>query len=110
MTDAKTIPTADTDPVYYPVGIADLTDTTSEAALAIAEIKSIIFNSNSGLANNYSRCIAALSVGKDLVQTTPSFVPDVMIALCQATGFQTNLTCQRTYTAGSYMDSNFGFG
>lgn len=31
LTDAKTIPTANNDPVYYPPGIANLTNATSEA-------------------------------------------------------------------------------
>jgi len=80
-----------------------LSNATSEAlvALAMAEIKSIIYESG-GLSSNCSKCIAALSVGKVLAQTAPSYVPDAMVALCQSTGFSTNLTCQRTYTAGSY--------
>ncbi len=76
LTDPTTVPTADDDPVYYPPGIANLSNSTSEAlvALAISEIKSIIYE-NGGLASNCSKCIAALSVGKLLAQTAPSYVP-----------------------------------
>lgn len=103
LTDPKTVPTADNDPVFYPPGIANLTNATSEALafLALSEIKSIIYE-NGGIASNCSKCIAALSVGKILAQTAPSFVPAAMVTLCQATGFASNLTCQNTYTAGSF--------
>lgn len=103
LTDPKTVPTADNDPVFYPPGIANLTNATSEAlaSLVLSEIKSIIYESG-GITSNCSKCIAALSVGKVLAQTAPSFVPAAMVALCQATGFASNLTCQNTYTAGSF--------
>ncbi len=75
LTDPKTIPTADHDPVYYPKAIANLTNATSEAfvQIALAEIKGII-EDNGGLSGNCSKCIAALSVGKLVAQTAPSYV------------------------------------
>jgi hypothetical protein len=73
LTDPKTIPTADHDPVYYPKAMANLTNATSEAfvQIALAEIKGII-EDNGGLSGNCSKCIAALSVGKLVAQTAPS--------------------------------------
>jgi hypothetical protein len=102
LTNPKTIPTADTDPVYYPPGLG-LTNVTSEALvqIALAEIKSIIHDVG-GLSGNCSKCIAALSVGKFLAQAAPEYVPDAMISLCQSTGFASNASCTSTYTAGSY--------
>ncbi|RDW85891.1 putative sphingomyelin phosphodiesterase [Coleophoma crateriformis] len=103
LTDPKTIPTADNDPVYYPQAVANLTNATSEALVqvALSEIKSII-SGEGGLSGNCSKCIAALSVGKFLAQTAPSYVPDAMISLCQSTGFTTNASCVTSYAAGSY--------
>lgn len=103
LTDPRTVPTADNDPVYYPKAIAHLDNTTSEAfvQLALAEIKSIIYDQG-GLVGNCSKCIAALSVGKLLAQTVPEYVPDAMVSLCQSTGFQSNSSCQTAYTAGDY--------
>jgi hypothetical protein len=103
LTDPRTVPTADNDPVYYPPGIPNLGNATSEALVqvALAQIKSII-NDDGGLSGNCSKCIAALSVGKFLAQAAPSYVPNAMIALCQATGFASNSSCTTTYEAGSY--------
>jgi hypothetical protein len=103
LTDPKTIPTANNDPVYYPAAIANLTNATSEAfvQVALAEIKSLI-SDNGGLSGNCSKCIAALSVGKLVAQTAPSFVPDALISLCQSTGFASNSSCTASYTAGNY--------
>lgn len=103
LTDPKTIPTADNDPVYYPKAIADLTNATSEVfvQIALAEIKSII-SENGGLSGNCSKCIAALSVGKLVAQTAPSYVPAALVSLCQSTGFTSNSSCLATYAAGSY--------
>lgn len=65
LTDPKTIPTVNNDPVYYPVAIANLTESTSEAfvQIALAEVQSIISGSG-GLSGNCSKCVAALNVGK----------------------------------------------
>ncbi|TAQ83384.1 hypothetical protein B7494_g8293 [Chlorociboria aeruginascens] len=103
LTDPTTIPTADNDPVYYPKAAANLTNATSEAfvQLALDDIKSII-SEQGGLVGNCSKCIAALTVGKLLAQTAPSFVPDAMISLCESTEFTSNSSCKATYAAGSY--------
>ncbi|KAE9370014.1 hypothetical protein N431DRAFT_378070 [Stipitochalara longipes BDJ] len=102
LTNPKTIPTADLDPVYYPAGLG-LNNVTSDALvqLALAEIKSIISDVG-GLSGNCSKCVAALSVGKFLAQSAPEYVPDAIVSLCQSTGFASNSTCKTTYEAGSY--------
>lgn len=103
LTDPKTIPTADNDPVYYPEAIANLTNSTSEALvqIALSEIQGII-SDDGGLSGNCSKCVAALSVGKLLAQSAPTYVPDALVALCQATKFASNASCIATYTAGSF--------
>lgn len=102
LTDPKSIPTADSDKIYYPAGL-NLTNATSEALVqvALSEIKSIISDVG-GLSGNCSKCIAALGVGKLLAQSAPEYVPDAMISLCQSTGFASNTSCKTTYEAGSY--------
>ncbi len=103
LTNPSTIQTVNEDPVFYPPGIANLTNATSEALVefALAEIKNIIYE-DGGLSGNCSKCIAALSVGKFLAQSAPMYVPDAMVSLCQATGFKSNLTCKTAYTAAAF--------
>jgi hypothetical protein len=103
LTDPKTIPTVNNDPVYYPKAIADLTNTTAKAFVqaALAEIKGII-SDQGGLSSNCSKCIAALTVGKLVTQTAPLYVPGALVSLCQSTGFGTSPSCKTTYEAGSF--------
>ncbi|PQE29453.1 ser thr phosphatase family protein [Rutstroemia sp. NJR-2017a WRK4] len=104
LTDPKTIPTFDNDPVYYPEGIANLSNASAEAfvRLALDEIKAIISDEVGGLSGNCAKCIAALTVGKLLAQTVPTYVPKAMISLCQMTGFASNSSCQTTYESTSF--------
>ena len=107
LTDPTTVPTSDNDPLYFPKAIAHLDNTTSAAfvQIALAEIKSIIYDQGEGgLVGNCSKCIAALSVGKLLAQTVPEFVPNALVSLCESTGFGTNSSCKTAYTAGDYGD------
>lgn len=105
LTDPKTIPTVNTadDPIYFPSGIANLTNASADALvqLALAQVKTIIYDYG-GLSGNCSKCVAALSVGKFLAQTAPEHVPDALISLCQSTGISSNATCKAQYAAGSY--------
>lgn len=104
LTDPSTIPTEDLDPVLYPVAAANLSETASAAVIsaAVAEILDIISTNNSGLAGSCSKCVAALSVAKLAATLAPAHVPDAMVALCKATGFSSNSSCQSTYEAGSF--------
>lgn len=103
LTDPMNVPTGKDDPVYYPEAIARLSNSTSEALvqIALAEVKSIIYD-NGGLSGNCSKCVAALSAGKLLAQTAPSYVPGALISLCQSTGFMSISSCQTMYQAGTY--------
>ena len=103
LTDPKTIPTADNDPVYYPKPIVCLDNVTSEAIvkIALSEIKGII-SEDGGLAGNCSKCIAALEVGKLVAKTAPEYLSDALVSLCQSTGFASNASCKANYAAGSY--------
>ncbi|KAJ5050724.1 uncharacterized protein L3040_002597 [Drepanopeziza brunnea f. sp. 'multigermtubi'] len=103
LTDPSTVENLNPDPVFYPPGVANLTSAAAEALvqLALAQIRGIIYE-DGGLAGNCSKCIAALSVGKFLAQSVPTYVPEAMISLCQATGFQSNVTCKANYSPGAY--------
>jgi hypothetical protein len=104
LTDPSTIPTEDLDPVLYPVAAANLSAVASAAIIsaAVADILNIIHANGSGLASNCSKCVAALSVAKLAAALAPTYIPDAMVALCQATGFSSNSSCQNTYEAGSF--------
>lgn len=101
LTDPNNIPQVDIDPIFYPPALANVSNATAQAfiATAIAQIKEIIISDQ--ITGNCSKCIAALSVGKVVSQVVPQYVPDAMVALCQATGFSSNSTCVNTYAATS---------
>lgn len=101
LTDSKSIPTTEKDPIYYPKAIAHLSNETSEALvqIALSEIRNIIYGNDGGLSGNCSKCVAALSIGKLVAQMAPTHVPDALISLCELTGYVTKTTCETTYAA-----------
>lgn len=104
LTDPSTIPSQDPDQVLYPEAAANVSDAAAVAIVStsIAQIMDIISANNTGLSNNCSRCIAALSVGQMAAKLVPSYLPEAMVSLCQSTGFRSNSTCQSTYEASSF--------
>ena len=103
LTNPKTLPEEDTDPVFYPPAVADLDNATAQAfvASAIAQIKEIVSGAG-GISGNCSKCVAALNIGKIVAQVTPESVPDALVALCESTGFASNTSCVENYSAGSF--------
>jgi hypothetical protein len=103
LTNPRTLPSASTDPVYYPLAIANLTNATSEVIIqaALTEIKSII-SDNGGLSGNCSKCVAALSVGKFVAQLAPTYLPQAMISFCQSTKWASNSSCVTSYAAANF--------
>ncbi|KAH8888870.1 Metallo-dependent phosphatase [Thozetella sp. PMI_491] len=104
LTNPETLPAHDTDPVVYPVALANLTDATADIIVeaAITEVLGIIAANNTGLASNCSKCVAALSVGQLVARLAPEHLPDAFVKLCQITGYNTNSACQQNYEAGSF--------
>ncbi|KAK8016193.1 hypothetical protein PG993_014382 [Apiospora rasikravindrae] len=104
VTDPLNIPTHDTDPVYYPKALADLSDASAEAVIAAAkaEILDIVKADHTGLTSNCSKCVAALSVGQMAAKLAPTYLPDAMVSFCKETGFASNSTCQAQYETGSF--------
>ncbi|KAK6067837.1 calcineurin-like phosphoesterase [Seiridium cupressi] len=104
VTDPLSIPSHDTDPVYYPQALANLTEESAEAVITAAsqEILTIVKANYTGLSSNCSRCVAALSVAQMAAKLAPAYLPDAMISLCKTTGFASNSSCQSTYEAGSF--------
>ena len=101
LTNPKTIPTTDPDPVFYPKPIANISNATDYVAAALIQIRGIIAG-NSSSCSNCSKCIAALEVGKQVAQVAPQNVPAAMVALCESTRFKSNSTCQSSYSAGTF--------
>ncbi|KXT17968.1 hypothetical protein AC579_9630 [Pseudocercospora musae] len=102
LTNPDTIPDDDLDPVYYPEPIANLSQADQEQAIsrAIAQVKLII--SNSSIANNCTKCIQALEVGKRAAQLAPSLVPPAMVSLCNQTKFHSSRTCVEDFEATTF--------
>ncbi|KAI0120722.1 Metallo-dependent phosphatase-like protein [Xylariales sp. AK1849] len=104
VTDPLSIPTQDTDPVYFPKALANLTEDGYEAVIsaATAEVLSIVTANHTGLTSNCSKCVATLSVAQLAARLAPTHLPEAMISLCKSTGFASNSSCQSTYEAGSF--------
>ena len=99
MTNPATIPTVDTDPVYYPTPIGNYTNGTAIVNAALAQIGTIIASNTT---SNCSKCLAALEVGQYVAQRVPTLVPAAMVSLCESTKFSSNSTCSANYQAGSF--------
>lgn len=91
--------------MLYPEPVLNVSDAAAEAIIStfVAQILDIISANNTGLANNCSRCVAALSVGQLAAKLVPTHLPDAMVSLCQSTGFGSNSSCHAMYEA-----TNFG--
>ena len=103
LTDPRTIPQTDNDPVVYPMAVANVSKANAAAFVQTAfnQILEIVAG-NGGVSGNCSQCVAALSIGKVVAQVVPESVPDALVRLCQMTGFASNSTCKNTYAATNY--------
>ncbi len=102
LTNSKTIPTTDNDPVYFPKPLANLSDAAATALVQTAVTDIVAIIEDNGISGNCSKCLAALSVAKLAAQVAPSKVPDAMVSLCQGYQFESNASCVDDYAAGSF--------
>lgn len=98
LTDPHHIPDVDTDPVYYPTPVGNVSNATGLISAAITRIEAII----AGNGSNCTKCQEALQVGQDAAKLAPSRIPEAMVALCKATKFASNASCEENYAAGSF--------
>ena len=102
LTDPNTIPTNDTDPVFYPHATANLSLAAAQATVKNATLQIAAIIESSNIVGNCSKCIAALEAAKYVAQITPESVPGLLVSLCETYQFDSNATCVHTYEAGSY--------
>ncbi len=102
LTDPKTLPTTDNDPVFYPKPVANISNSSMQALLqqTFTNISGIILGNT--VVGNCTKCTASLAVAKVLAQYAPTTVPTLLIELCQAFKFSSNATCVENYAAGSF--------
>jgi hypothetical protein len=98
LTDPHNIPDVDTDPVYYPAPVGNVSNGTSIITTATTRIEAIIASN----ATNCTKCHEALRVGQDVARLVPDMIPDAMVALCKVTKFASNASCEDSYSAGSF--------
>jgi hypothetical protein len=98
LTDPHHIPEVDTDPIYYPVPVGHVSNGTNIIAAAAARIEAVIASN----ATNCTKCHEALRIGQDVARLVPEMIPDAMVALCKATKFTSNASCEDTYEASSF--------
>lgn len=102
LTDPSTIPEGNQDPIVFPPPLVNLTETESEAIVAAAMAEVLALVDANSTATNCSRCKAALAVGQMVAQLAPTALPDTLVALCKATQFTTNATCETNYAADNF--------
>ncbi|KAF2094957.1 hypothetical protein NA57DRAFT_45523 [Rhizodiscina lignyota] len=102
LTNPKTIPTEDHDPVFYPKPKKSLSDAEQKKTIAdvVAKVKKII---NAGGSDNCTVCKNALVAAQPAAFLAPSLVPEAMVDLCISTGFHSNESCIEDFAA-----TNFG--
>ncbi|KAI4138975.1 MAG: hypothetical protein L6R39_006524 [Caloplaca ligustica] len=102
LTNPDTIPETDEDPVFYPQATVNVSNATAAALVqaAITNITSIIQVPG---ASNCTTCQNALAVAKNIAQTTPHSVPDMLVTLCQKFKFKSTSGCVENYAT-----TNFG--
>ncbi len=102
LTNPKTLPTTDNDPIFYPQPLANISNSSMQALLqqAFTNISGIILGD--AIVGNCTKCQASLSVAKVLAQYAPTRVPTLLVELCQAFNFSSNATCLANYAAGSF--------
>jgi Calcineurin-like phosphoesterase len=98
LTDPATIPDVDEDPVYYPIPIGTYSNGSAIVSQAMSMINSIIAGSGS----NCSKCISALEIGQSVAHRVPKMVPDMLVSLCESTGFHSNSSCKENYDAANF--------
>ncbi|KAF2091197.1 hypothetical protein K490DRAFT_71424 [Saccharata proteae CBS 121410] len=102
LTDPKTIPDVDPDPVLYPVPAANLSQAAKEELIRSIESEiGVIILSNG--TSNCSKCAAALNVAKPAAILAPEMVPDAMVSLCKKYKLHSDTTCEEDFAA-----TNFG--
>ncbi|KAI9810202.1 MAG: hypothetical protein M1827_006648 [Pycnora praestabilis] len=102
LTNPKTIPTNDTDPVFYPQAVVNLSAADASAFVQTAITAILGIGQDSSLVGNCSKCIAALSIAKTLALVVPQQVPNALVSICQQSGFESNSTCQTNFEASTY--------
>ena len=102
LTNPDTIPTADPDPIYYPVPTTSIAATAQPSYLAqvVASVSGIIQNGN--YTSNCTKCVDALAAGQAAARAVPSLVPDALVALCQQFKFSSNTTCAVNFEASTF--------
>ena len=102
LTNPDNLPDKDTDPIYFPKPIANL---------SLAEQKKVISNTLSQVSDiikdgsfnsNCSKCVAALSVAKSAAQLAPSLVPKAMVQLCTSSGYDSGGVCKEDFEATTF--------
>jgi hypothetical protein len=99
LTNPATIPDVDEDPVYFPIPIGAYSNGSAIVSQSVDEITSII----NGPGSNCTKCISALEIGQAVAHRVPKMVPDMLVALCETTGFKSNSSCR-----DNYESTNFG--
>ena len=104
LTNPHTIPDSNSDTIYYPEPIEDLSGEQSKALIkeAVANITEIIQSNSTD--SKCTKCKNALAIAKTAALHAPTRVPEAMVSLCQQFHFKSTKNCENLYgvsTAGA---------
>lgn len=105
LTNPDTIPDHDDDPLYYPKPTMNLnaTQQASFVQAVFANVTKIITSSPNGT-SNCTICKNALQAAKPAALAAPTLLPAAFVALCEATKFKTNASCEESFAADTFGD------
>ncbi|KKA21995.1 Ser/Thr protein phosphatase family protein [Rasamsonia emersonii CBS 393.64] len=104
LTNPNTIPTKNTDPLFYPEPKRNLSEAEAKAVIqqVIANVTKIITANTT--ASNCTRCQDALAAAQPAAWLAPTLVPDAMVSLCKAFHFSSDTSCEQNYAASNFGD------
>lgn len=104
LSDPDNVPSHTADPLFFPPAMANLTDTAARTMVsaAIAEISRILDQDSFKTSGNCSKCIASLSIGQTVARMAPTYLPEAIISLCEATRYKSHKECREIYAASSF--------
>ncbi|KAI9737357.1 MAG: hypothetical protein M1834_009511 [Cirrosporium novae-zelandiae] len=103
LTDPDTIPDVDEDPVYYPQPVGNISDTAADKLVTKVTAQILAIIDGNGTESNCTKCKSALEQAKSVALVAPSKVPDMLVNLCEKTGFKSKSSCKENYES-----TNFG--
>ena len=98
MTNPHRLPNSNSDPVYLPEPLEDISQGRKHALVdeVVANVTKII-QTNTTADSPCTQCKNALAIGKAAALYAPALVPENLVSLCERFQFKSNASCEESY-------------